>query len=157
MLLFKSTFRMPLNPDITFSNILTHQSILYKFDFTNKQLISKHTGNRRPRLVISIEQFQENNTHQLKIEIRLIPLLRRLLNSSIVISVLIALVSATHLTVFQIPIIANLEHEFQMMIYAYPLLVFFTMGIYYLAFIQEVEEFRRLLDLVLRSLNNPNN
>lgn len=144
MPIFKTTFSIQLNNDSNLTDIIAHPAIRNQYDVKNKQLISKHSGNRKPKLSVSFTTMQSNESKQLNIEIRLLPVLRRLMNLSIVVSVLIGLLVFAHLVIYEIPIIAELEQEIHMIIYAYPLLAIFTLGIYYLAFIQEVVSFKRL-------------
>lgn len=153
MQFFKTTYTLQSADDLNLSDILSNQSILNQYDVINNQLISKHTGNRKPRLLISIEIAQKENSYFLKIEIRLMPLIRRLLILSILISILITLMLIIHFTFFQIRIIDFLEQEIRMMVYALPFLALITLGIYFLAFRQETVEFQRLFNSVLKKTN----
>lgn len=142
--LFRENFGFKINQDFDLMKLISHPLVKGSYDLKNKQLISKHSGNRKPKLSVSFTTMQTNESKQLNIEIRLLPVLRRLMNLSIVVSVLIGLLVFTHLVIYEIPIIAELEQKIRMIIYAYPLLAIFTLGIYYLAFMQEVISFKRL-------------
>ena len=142
MQIFKTAFSIPLNEGDKLSYILSHPSIQNKFEVKNKLLISRHSGNRKPKLLVSIVPIQDGDLQRLKIEIGLILFVRRLIYISFAVAVFIALLVFAHLNLFINPIIAQLDLKIRMLVYFFPLLTFFTIGVYYLAFMQELHEFR---------------
>jgi hypothetical protein len=147
---------MQVSKDFDLLKVISNPLISDNYDHLDGQLISKHSGNRRPRLRISFIELHEHNTKFIHVGIDITSAIKRLIIASLFAIILIGLLVIIHLCIFQFPILEELEKEIRLMFYFYPLFGVFALGIYFLSFRMEVSEFEQKFR-VAAGMNSKNN
>jgi hypothetical protein len=150
MKLFCENIRYEIDEDFDLMKVISHRQIKDNYDFVNNQLISKHVGNRRPRLQISFDEILLNNARFLQVSIGLTSVIKRLIIVSCIVVLLVGVFVLTHLFIFEFPMLTDWDSFVRLIFYLYPLLGVFTLGIYYLSFRTEVSEFEKIFRAVIR-------
>lgn len=150
MEIFSDNIRFEVNQDFDLMNIISHPLIQNNYDSSNNILISKHLGNRRPRLRISFNEVHDNKSKFIEVSIVLTAVSKRLIVAALFIATMIGVLIVIHLSFFEFPILLELANEIRIMIYLYPLLAFFTLLIYYLTYKNEVSEFEKIFGSLVR-------
>ena len=150
MKLFGQNIRLEIDEDFDLMKVISHREIKDNFDLVNNQLISKHIGNRRPRLQISFDEILLNNARFLEVSIGLTSVIKRLIIVSFIVVLLVGVFVLSHLFIFEFPMLTGWDSFVSLMFYLYPLLGVLTLGIYYLSFRTEVSEFEKIFRTVIR-------
>jgi hypothetical protein len=150
MEIFSDNIRFEVNQDFDLMNIISHPLIQNNYNYSNNVLISKDLGNRRPILRISFIEVHENNSKFIEVSIVLTSAIKRLINAALFVATIIGVLIVIHLSIFEFPILLELANEIRIMIYLYPLLVIFSLVIYYLSYKNEVSEFEKIFRVVIR-------